>query len=58
MQKLLNTGKNLLIYQEGTWNMTPSKPMLPLNWGVIEFAKSASVPIIPLVAEYYWAAVM
>ena len=33
--------------------MTPSKPMIPMNWGVIEFAKSTGVPIIPLVAEYH-----
>lgn len=33
--------------------MTPSKPMLPLNWGAIELAKKAGVPIIPLIAEYH-----
>lgn len=53
MLKILNAGSNLLIYSEGTWNITPSKPMLPLNWGVIDLAKKAGVPIIPLIAEYY-----
>lgn len=52
MLRLLQRGNNLLIYPEGTWNMTPSKPMLPLNWGVIDLARNAEVPIIPLVAEY------
>lgn len=52
MIKILNAGNNLLMYPEGTWNMTPSKPMIPMNWGVIELAKRTGVPIIPLVAEY------
>lgn len=53
MLKILNAGNNILIYPEGTWNITPSKPMLPLNWGVIELALKTGVPIIPLIAEYY-----
>lgn len=52
MLKVLQRGNSLLLYPEGTWNMTPSKPMLPLNWGVIDLARDAEVPIIPLVAEY------
>ena len=53
MLKLLRGGKSLLICPEGTWNLTPSKPMLPLNWGIIELAKQTGVPIIPLVLEYH-----
>jgi len=53
MMKILEEGKSLLICPEGTWNMTPSKPMLPLNWGVIELAKKTDVPIIPLIMEYH-----
>lgn len=53
MLRILKNGNNLLIYPEGTWNMTPSKPLLPLNWGVIELAKETGVPIIPMVAEYH-----
>ncbi len=53
MMKILEEGKSLLICPEGTWNMTPSKPMLPLNWGVIELAKKVNVPIIPLIMEYH-----
>lgn len=53
MLKLLLEGKNLLICPEGTWNMTPSKPMLPLNWGIIDLSKQTGVPIIPLVMEYH-----
>lgn len=53
MLKILQEGKNLVIYPEGTWNLTPSKPMLPLNWGLIDLAKKARVPIIPLILEYH-----
>lgn len=52
MLKLLREGKNLLICPEGTWNLTPSKPLLPLNWGCIELAKQTGVPLIPLILEY------
>lgn len=53
MIKILHAGGNLLMYPEGTWNLTPSKLMLPMNWGVIELAKRTGVPIVPLVAEYH-----
>lgn len=53
MLKVLHGGKNLAIFPEGTWNLTPSKPMLPLNWGIIDLAKQTGVPIIPLILEYH-----
>lgn len=53
MLKILQGGKSLLICPEGTWNLTPSKPMLPLNWGIIDLAKQTGVPIIPLILEYH-----
>lgn len=53
MIKLLRKGKSLLICPEGTWNLTPSKPMIPMNWGIIDLAKQTHVPIVPLVMEYH-----
>lgn len=53
MLKILKNGKSLLMCPEGTWNLTPSKPMLPLNWGIIDLAKQSGVPIIPLILEYF-----
>lgn len=53
MLKILRRGKSLLMCPEGTWNLTPSKPMLPLNWGIIDLAKQTGVPIIPLILEYH-----
>ncbi len=51
LHKLMQ-GDNLLMYPEGTWNLAPSLPMLPMSWGVIELARKSGVPIIPLTIEY------
>ena len=52
MIKLLNENTNLIIFPEGTWNLTPSKPTLPLYWGVIDLARTTHKPIVPVVLEY------
>lgn len=31
--KLLKKGKNIIYFPEGTWNLHPAKPMLPMYWG-------------------------
>lgn len=51
--KLLLEGNNLLIFPEGTWNISPNQIMLPLNWGIVEISKKADVPVIPIALEYY-----
>ena len=54
-QKLINLlrdGESVLLFPEGTWNFHPAKLLLPLNWGVIDIARSAKVPIIPIVLLY------
>lgn len=54
-QKVLSCikkGLNMCIFPEATWNLTPSKPMLPMYWGVIDLAKESGCPIIPLVLEF------
>lgn len=52
MVELLKDGVNLLIFPEGTWNLTPSLPMLPLYYGVVRMAKDTKLPIVPLIEEY------
>ncbi len=52
MIDLLKKGANLFMFPEGTWNLTPSKPMLPLYWGIIDIARNAKKPIVPLILEY------
>ncbi len=52
MLKLLRNGECVCMYPEGTWNLEPSKPMLPMYWGCIDIARKTSVPIAPLVLEF------
>ena len=42
LNKLLQKGKNICIFPEGTWNITPEKPMLPLYWGCYRFGTKES----------------
>lgn len=52
MLRILRSGESICMYPEGTWNLEPSKPLLPMYWGCIEIAKQTEVPIIPLVLEF------
>ena len=48
----LQQGHNILLFPEGTWNLHPSRLLLPLNWGVIDISKETNVPIIPITLLY------
>ncbi len=52
MLLLLKQGLSMCLYPEATWNLTPSKPMLPMYWGIIDLAKQSGCPILPLILEY------
>ena len=52
MIRLLLEGHSITYFPEGTWNLSPNKLHLPLSYGVVDIAKKASVPIIPVVDEY------
>lgn len=52
MVGMLKSGVNLLIFPEGTWNLTPSLPMIPLYYGVVRMAKDTHLPIVPVIEEY------
>lgn len=52
MIKLLLEGHSITYFPESTWNLSPNKLHLPLNYGFIDIAKKAQVPIIPVVHEY------
>lgn len=49
---VLLRGHSVYICPEGTWNLSPSKLHLPINWGMLDVAKKAAVPIVPMVIEY------
>lgn len=52
LEEYLNIGKPIIIFPEGTWNMTEQQLMLPIKWGIINSAKKEKAQIIPLVLEY------
>lgn len=52
MYSCLKKELNLCLFPEGLWNLTPSKPILPMYWEIIDLAKKSKVPIIPMVLEF------
>lgn len=52
MQKVLKRGNSLCVFPEGTWNLRPSLPVLPLYWGIVDVAKKSRKPIVPVCFEY------
>lgn len=52
MMDVLQRGKDLIDFPEGTWNLSPNALHLPLYWGIIDIAKQTGKPIIPLCIEY------
>lgn len=53
MCDLLEARKNVIYFPEGTWNLHPAKPMLPMYWGGIDIARKTKRPIVPVCMEYY-----
>lgn len=53
MIDLANKGNHLLIFPEGTWNVTANKLVLPLNWGIIDIARVTGAKIKPINLEYF-----
>lgn len=52
MIELLSQGHSIMYCPEGTWNMSPNKLHLPLNYGFLDVARKAGVPIVPVVHEF------
>lgn len=55
-EKMINhllNGGNLLYFVEGTWNLTPNLPVLPVYWGIVDIAKKTNAIIIPIGVEQY-----
>lgn len=53
MIKILKKGGNLLYFPEGTWNLTPNLPVLPLYSGIIDIARASNAIIVPIAVEQY-----
>lgn len=48
----LKSKRNILMFPEGTWNMTDSNLMLDMKWGIIGVAKEANALIVPMALDY------
>lgn len=53
---LLTGGHSIFICPEGTWNLSPNKLHLPINYGFLDVAKKTGKPIVPIVIEYTYDA--
>lgn len=42
----------LIMFPEGTWNLTENQLMLPMKWGIIDIVKETGAQIVPTVLEY------
>lgn len=54
MIRLLLQGTSITMFPESAWNCSPNKLHLPLYIGMVDIAKKAQVPIIPVVQEYIY----
>ena len=54
MVNLLLNGISVRYFPEGTWNLSPNKLHLPMSWGIIDTAKKAGVPIVPVAHEFVY----
>lgn len=48
---LLLNNHSIAWFPESTWNLSPNKILLPLNYGFIDVARIAQVPIVPVALE-------
>lgn len=52
MDAYLNRGRSVVMFPEGTWDLTENLLMLPMKWGIIETARNTGAQIIPTVLTY------
>lgn len=52
MSAYLSKGRSIVMFPEGTWNLTENQMMLPMKWGIIDIARETGAQIIPTVLEY------
>lgn len=52
MIETLKKKRNILVFPEGTWNLTDSNLMHEMKWGIIEVAQKSNALIVPMVLNY------
>lgn len=48
----LERGRSVVIFPEGTWNLTENQLMLPMKWGIIDVARKTGSEVVPVNLEY------
>lgn len=54
MIKLLQSGRNVMILPEGTWNLSENEIIRDIAYGTADVAISAGAAIIPIAAPAVW----
>ena len=52
MVSYLKNGVNMIMFPEGTWNMTDQQLIMNMKWGIIDIAKESNAQIIPVILDY------
>lgn len=52
MEAYLNKGKSILMFPEGTWNLTDNLLILNMKWGIIDIARNTNSQIINIDLDY------
>lgn len=50
--ELLSKGKRVVMFPEGSWNLDSINLIHDFKWGIIDIAKRAEVPIVPIGMKY------
>lgn len=48
----LQKGRDIILFPEGTWNLTENQLMMPMKWGLVDIAKETGAQVLPVVLEY------
>lgn len=53
MVKLLQSGNNIMIFPEGTWNLSENEPVYDIAYGTADVAVQTGAVIVPIAVEQY-----
>jgi 1-acyl-sn-glycerol-3-phosphate acyltransferase len=53
IEEALNKRRNILVFPEGTWNLTDAVLMLEMKWGIVDVAKKTNAIFIPMALNYH-----
>ena len=52
MEAYLKKGRSIVMFPEGTWNLTENQLTLPMKWGIVGIAGETGAQVIPTMLEY------